>query len=184
MKRKLLATLGLLAIVAVAGCSGKKTEANANDKQSPDMTAGTAASTSTTQPDISFEAYDTKGVMHASSEWIGKQPTVVNMWGTWCPPCRREIPDLVKLYAEYHPKGVEVIGLAVNDAPDKAEQFAQANDMNWVMLMGTRDIARAFQTASVPLTVFYDKSGKEVARLSGAQTYDSFKSAFDKIAQN
>ncbi len=190
MKRRLLEILSLALVVSVAtACTGKQNEAKSQAGQTGDMAQSTDMSQTTeasspVKPDISFDAPDTKGDVHSSSEWIGKQPTVVNLWGTWCPPCRKEIPDLVKLYAEYHPKGVEIIGLAINDTPDKVQPFAQSNDMSWVMLMGSLDIARKFQTGSVPLTVFYDKSGKEVARLSGAQTYDSFKDAFEKIAAN
>jgi thiol-disulfide isomerase/thioredoxin len=192
MKRTAFEILSFVLILGLASaCSGKKKEANASASTSqPGEMANTTAMAQTTptsapsKPDITFEAVDTKGVSHSSSEWIGKEPTVVNLWGTWCPPCRREIPDLVKLYAEYHPKGVQILGVAMNDTPDRVEKFAPSNNMNWVMLMGTLDIARQFQTSSVPLTVFYDKSGKEVARLSGAQTYDSFKDAFEKIVSN
>ncbi len=129
-----------------------------------------------------FAASDLNGIVRQSSEWIGKQPVVINFWGTWCPPCRREIPELVKLYNEYRDKGVEIVSLAVNDTPEKVDKFMQANNMNWVMLMGDIQILQAMKaTRGVPTTIFYDKDGNEKIRFVGARDYNTFKQAFEAI---
>ncbi len=54
------------------------------------------------------------------SDYSGKV-VVVNLWATWCGPCRSEIPELVKLYNEYHPKGLEVVGLSTENPEASAE---------------------------------------------------------------
>lgn len=117
-----------------------------------------------TAGEISFTVYDTQGTLHNSSKWIGKKPVVINIWGTWCPPCRAEIPALVKAYKEYKNKGVEILGLAVGrDTPQKVNQFAAQNNVNWVMMMGGQGIqslVEKYQIRSVPSTIFIDKNGK------------------------
>jgi thiol-disulfide isomerase/thioredoxin len=154
----------------------------------PRQTAGRqtpTAAASATEPKpnlIQFAAYDIKGNLHNSDEWIGKQPTVVNVWGTWCPPCRREIPDLVRLNQEYREKGVALLGLAVRDTPQKVERYAAANKMTWVMMMGERaHLYTLGVTTGVPTTIFFNRDGKEVQRFVGPRGYDVFKQAFEAI---
>jgi thiol-disulfide isomerase/thioredoxin len=130
-----------------------------------------------------FTTNDLKGVSRNSNEWIGKQPVVINFWGTWCPPCRLEIPELVKLYPEYKEKGVEIIGLAVprREQVTDIDKYASQNGMAWQMLLANQEIAIKFKVQSVPTTIFIDKNGKEIERFVGFHNYKELKKAFDKI---
>lgn len=134
------------------------------------------------QSEVTFAVYDVFGKARNYEEFKGKGPLVVNFWGTWCPPCRRELPDLKKIYAEYRPQGLEMIGMAVNDSPGKVRQFAAENGMDWVMLMANDDAIQSFQLgAGIPVTIFIDRQGKEVSRLIGARGYEDFKKEIAKI---
>lgn len=135
---------------------------------------------------ISFAAYDTKGNLRQSTEWVGKQAgVVVNIWGTWCGPCRMEIPALVELYETYKGKGIEIVSLAVNDPPDRVEQYAAKNNMNWVMLMGDEQSVRPFGTISgVPTTIFYNSRGVEIGRFVGARDHATFQRAFEELLKS
>jgi Peroxiredoxin len=64
---------------------------------------------------------DAKGASFKLGDFFGKV-MVVNLWATWCGPCRREIPELVKLHKEFHPRGVEMIGLSTEDPEASAEK--------------------------------------------------------------
>lgn len=129
-----------------------------------------------------FSAQDIDGNWHHSSEWIGRQPVVINFWGTWCGPCRREIPDLAKLYQEFKSQGVELISIAVKDTPEKVEKFAAQNNMDWVLLMSQDQILIAYNaTTGIPTTVFLDKNGNEVGRFIGMKDYDTLKKGFEAI---
>ena len=133
---------------------------------------------------VSFALYDIDGNLRESSEWVGKQPLVVNFWGTWCPPCRKEIPELVRLYDEYKDQGIEMVGLAMNDKAEKVKSFAEANNMNWIMLLGDRTVAGDFGgITGVPTTIFIDKNGKELGRFVGPRSYEVFKEAFEALLQ-
>ena len=144
-RNKIVASLTALALISViiAGCSSSDSSSKA------DGYSNTASVSSISVPQ--FSANDIDGQLRYSSEWLGKQPVVINVWGTWCPPCRREIPDLAKLYEEYKPKGVVLISLAVKDTPERVRQYAEQNNMNWVLLMSEDQILIDYKaTRGVP----------------------------------
>lgn len=192
MKRFTLLALGIALACLIAISCGEKKEAaktdagTTTDQSTPAQTNDTASATGTANMQapgtVHFAAYDTEGALRQSTEWVTKKPVIINFWGTWCPPCRREIPDLVKLYGEYKNKGVEIVSLAVNDNPATVKTFTAKAGMNWVMLMGTDDIYEKYGgIRGVPTTIFLDRNGKEVQRFVGATSYDTFKGAADKI---
>ena len=180
---KLITALTTLAltIILISGCgdseadSAQRTTTNDNSTTAAVATGGSYSNLFTVQ--------DLQGKTRTADEWIGKQPVVINFWGTWCPPCRREIPELAKLYAEYKDKGIEIIGVALERSagPDQVAQFASQNSMDWVLVMGNQAIAETYQIQSVPTLVLYDASGKEVDRLIGLHSADDLKKAFDAI---
>ena len=67
---------------------------------------------------------DAKGASFKLADFFGKV-LVVNLWATWCGPCRREIPELVNLHKEYHSIGVEMIGLSTENPDASAEKVRQ-----------------------------------------------------------
>jgi thiol-disulfide isomerase/thioredoxin len=175
--KKLQVATGILALsVLMAGCSSSES------KQDTANTATTVATTVNPQAALlQFTAKDVEGNLRNSSEWIGKQPVIINFWGTWCGPCRREIPELVKLYAEYKDKGIEIVSLAVRDTPEKVIKFTAQNDMNWVMLMATQEVSRKYGVTGVPTTVFFNRKGEPVNRFVGPRPYAVFKEQFEAI---
>lgn len=185
MLRLSLLVLVLFSLTIIASCGNDSTQAKESDQANEQEPKAKVEKQEPAKDIISFTAYDLNGTLRNSSEWIGKQPTVVNIWGTWCPPCRREIPDLVRLYDEYNGKGVEILGLAVErGSTDKVAGFAKSNGMEWVMLIGTVDHLKLYETGSVPTTIFYDRTGSEVTRMIGLHSYADFKEAFDEIIKN
>jgi thiol-disulfide isomerase/thioredoxin len=171
-----LVTLAIIvmAFLSLSACS--KTDSKSEQTKQLAIPASTAGAL--------FTAADLDGNLHPSSEWLGKQPTVINYWGTWCPPCRKEIPDLVKIYEQYRSQGVALVSLAVNDEPSKVRDYTSANGMNWVHLIAEDHHLTVFgKIQGVPTTIFFDKNGKEVKRLVGAQSYEDFQKAFQMILQ-
>lgn len=129
-----------------------------------------------------FSILDIGGNPHSIDEYVGKSPLVVNFWGTWCPPCRRELPDLKKIYDEYRGQGLEIIGIAVNDTPQRVRAFAPQFGLEWVLLMANNDAIRYFRIGTaVPTTIFIDRNGNEVGRFVGMRTYNDFKAEVQKI---
>ena len=129
-----------------------------------------------------FDAPDPDGNIHSSTEWIGKDPVVINFWGTWCGPCRKEIPDLVRLNNEYKDKGVKILSLALKDSPQKVIAFSEKNNMDWIHLIADPAIAVKYNIRSVPTTIFIDRNGKIVEKYKGVRDYKTLKKGFDLIS--
>jgi thiol-disulfide isomerase/thioredoxin len=128
-------------------------------------------------------APDLDGNIRSFGEFVGKAPLIVNFWGTWCPPCKREMPDLKRIYDEYKPHGLEIIGLSVRDTPQQAKDYVDRFGYDWVMLMATRETAITLGLGSgVPYTVFIDRNGNMLdEKFTGMQTYEEFKRMVEKI---
>lgn len=99
------------------------------------------------------------------------QVLVINYWATWCAPCREEIPVFVRLQREYGAKGMQFIGIAVDQA-DNVRDFAREFGVNYPLLIAGIDAVelsrRAGNKAGVlPYTLVLDRSGKIVAGLAG-----------------
>ena len=113
---------------------------------------------------------DVAGQMQDMSQWRGKV-LVVNFWATWCAPCREEIPILVRLQDKYRGRGLQLVGVAI-DQREKVEAFAREFKMNYVLLLGgleTIDVTRQIgnRVGALPFTVVIDRGGKIVNRELG-----------------
>ena len=96
---------------------------------------------------------------------------VINYWATWCAPCREEIPLFVRLQQEYETKGVQFVGIAVDQA-DKVREFAQEFNINYPLLIAGLDAVELSRKAGnkagvLPYTLVLDRTGKMAASLVG-----------------
>ena len=187
MMKAIKTALAILAAITVVGLCLSCSSSNSakTDKPQPQQTADNTSGANAGLPDpnaVQFTAVDIDGASHLSTEWVTRQPVVLNFWGTWCGPCRREIPDLVKFYDTYKPQGVEIVSLAVNDEPAAVKMFTQRAGMKWVMLMGSDEIYKKYGgIRGVPTTIFIDRNGREVQRFVGATSYEDFSRAAQMI---
>jgi thiol-disulfide isomerase/thioredoxin len=114
-------------------------------------------------PDLALP--DASGVMHHLTEWTG-HPVIVNFWATWCEPCRREIPLLIRLHHERSGAGLAVVGIAV-DFRAAVATYARNAGIDYPVLIGEEaglDAVHAFGMELVfPFTVFADRQGRVVA---------------------
>ena len=119
----------------------------------------------TTVPELrpQFTLNDLEGKARSSDEFAGKA-VIVNFWATWCAPCRREIPLLNALQAEYGPRGLQVLGIAV-DTPENVAAYQQELKLGYPSLQGELEaieVGRKFglNLYGLPVSVFTDKQGK------------------------
>jgi thiol-disulfide isomerase/thioredoxin len=108
---------------------------------------------------------DLAGVTHRLADWTG-HPIIVNFWATWCEPCRREIPLLIRLHHERSGAGLAVVGIAV-DFRAAVATYARNAGIDYPVLIGEEaglDAVHAFGMELVfPFTVFADRQGRVVA---------------------
>jgi thiol-disulfide isomerase/thioredoxin len=107
------------------------------------------------------------------SDYRGKV-VIIDFWATWCPPCRKGIPDLIKLKNEYKDKDVEIIGVSldrVTRAGKTAEDvlpFIEKMGINYPIVWGTLQTPQAFgRVQAIPTTFFLDKNGKVRKKIEG-----------------
>ena len=113
---------------------------------------------------------DLDGKPQSVAQWRGKV-LVVNFWATWCAPCREEIPLLMKLQKKYESRGLQLVGIAV-DQPEKVRAYAAELGMNFPILMGgieAMDLARALgnRAGVLPFTLVLDREGAIALRQVG-----------------
>lgn len=182
MKKILLSALVPLTALVLMSCSADSD--NTSKAHSQAVKAATPDENAAPVVDPNFATSDLDGNQHTLNEWVGHRPVVVNLWGTWCPPCRREIPDLVALYKEFDGQ-VEIVSIALERkaSPQQVKSFAEKAGMSWVHLLPSEDILRFLRyDGGVPTTIFFDGKGREINRHVGARTYSVFKKDFEAIA--
>jgi len=114
---------------------------------------------------------DLAGQSRRLSEWQG-QVLVCNFWATWCAPCREEIPLLMAARQKYGPKGVEIVGIAIDNAT-KVREFSSTFNISYPILLaeaGGLDLMRQLgnRAGGLPYTVVADRQGTLVHRKLGA----------------
>jgi len=102
------------------------------------------------------------------SSFRGKA-VLLNFWATWCGPCKIEMPWLVDLQKKYGPQGLEIVGVAMDDAEDKEiADFARKMGVNYTVLKGTEKVGDLYGGVDrLPLTYYIDRSGKVVDEIVG-----------------
>jgi thiol-disulfide isomerase/thioredoxin len=126
---------------------------------------------------------DRAGVRRKLSEWKGR-PTLFNFWATWCEPCRREIPLLLRLRREHAADGVEVVGIAV-DSRDAVLKYAQDMHIDYPVLVGEQEGFEAVQAFGMetvlPFTVFTDSQARIVTLKVGELHPDEAAFILDRV---
>ncbi len=94
--------------------------------------------------------------------------TIIDFWASWCGPCRQENPNVVKIYNELHSKGLNIIGVSLDDNVIKWKHAIEKDKITWNQvsnLKGWQDpIAKLYQVEEIPSTFILDSSGKIVAK--------------------
>ena len=138
-------------------------------------------STRETEPrvkaNLAFRLEDMNGAKIDLASYVGK-PLVINLWATWCGPCRLEMPQLVDLAAKYKDKGLQVVGISVDDKPDDIRQFAAEYKVTYPMLVGLGQDALLNSLGyegSVPISVLIRADGTIGSVLQGITTTDDWE---------
>jgi thiol-disulfide isomerase/thioredoxin len=108
---------------------------------------------------------------------------VLNLWGTWCAPCRYEIPELAELHSAYEDRGAIVIGLAIDSGePAQIRAFAERYGVNYPIWTSTGAIAVSeFGAVGYPFTLVVDQQGRTRKRYIGPQTFSTLAAELDAL---
>jgi len=137
-----------------------------------------------TAPD--FEAVTPEGQKIQLGSLRGK-PVVVVFWATWCLPCFVELQTLKSLYAKYHPDGLEIVGVSVDDSEPKFSAFLKQNRVPWPQQFDGKgwnnEVARAWHVFQLPATVLIGRDGKIQQLVPKDIPRDQLKAAIEHLVQ-
>jgi peroxiredoxin len=113
------------------------------------------------------------GTKTTLKDYAGKT-VVLNMWATWCGPCRNELPVIQNAYEQYQEKGVEFLGVNMQESKSAVEQFVTERKLTFpVLLDSDGTVSKALRISAVPTTYFIDGDGIIRAKLVGEMNSDT-----------
>jgi peroxiredoxin len=158
------------AIVAVAATAAGFLYRSLDGDRKPDSVAEMPIPESGGPAMLGITLPDLEGKPQSLSQWKGKV-LVVNFWATWCEPCKKEIPEFVKVQDRYRAKGVQFVGVSIDDL-EKVKRFARELGINYPLLIGSYDTVEVSKEAgnpvsALPFTAVIDRSGRVVSAKLG-----------------
>jgi peroxiredoxin len=134
---------------------------------------------STVAPDFSLPSLDGKNMR--LSDLRGKA-VLLNFWATWCSPCKIEMPWFVELQKEYGPQGLQVVGVAMDDASkEDIAKFAKDMGVNYTILLGKESVGDQYGgIPALPETFFIGRDGKIVDKIIGLKGKGEIEEAVQK----
>lgn len=134
---------------------------------SPAMLAGA--------PAASFTVQNVDGRADSLTNYRGKI-VLVNLWATWCPPCREEMPALEKVYLAYRSKGFIVLGIDEGESAKVAQSFARKLGVSFPLLVdGEQQYGRAYAAQGLPTSVLVDRSGRIIRGVDGQMSLEQMR---------
>jgi cytochrome c biogenesis protein CcmG/thiol:disulfide interchange protein DsbE len=163
-------SLGLLAAFGASSCNSNDPASTAANRASAPGRSTTALAT-LPRPILDAENKSTAGGPIKLGNYSGKV-LLVNLWATWCGPCRMETPELVKLHKEFQSRGVEMIGLSTEDPEASAESvsdFIREYKVDYQIGWATREVAQTLMQGrgSIPQSFVIARDGRIVRRFIG-----------------
>ena len=164
--RQQLAVVGV--VVAAALAAAVLLRGTLRNELEP-LGAGTRA------PDFHAVTLDTPPRERSLADYRGRV-TLVNIWATWCPPCRAEMPSMERLYRRFGPRGLAIVAVSI-DSPGSTgaiRDFVREMGLTFDILHdSTGAIQRTYQTTGVPETVIIGRDGIIRKKIAGATDWDS-----------
>jgi thiol-disulfide isomerase/thioredoxin len=186
------AYLGFLALALLAATAGYLVHQYTTRGQLAPADELTAPSADVSEPALpnavlDWSFVDVEGKAQALSQWPGRI-VVLNFWATWCPPCLKEIPAFIDLQQRLGPRGVQFVGIAL-DQVEAVKPFLATHGLNYPVMLGDQDVARLMTTlgneiGALPYSVVVGRDGKVLTSHQGEwQADDAAKTLETYLAQ-
>lgn len=129
-----------------------------------------------------WELKDVDGKTIKLADFKGKV-VILDFWATWCPPCRAEIPSFVDLQTKYKDKGLQVIGISMDEGgPAVLKPFIEKNKINYPIVIGTQKTTEDYGgIEGIPTTFIINKEGKIVGKHVGLTSKEEFEKEIEPL---
>lgn len=128
-----------------------------------------------------FELIDLDGDSHQLSDYRG-QGVFLNFWGTWCAPCKKEMPAMGRQYEVYKDQGVQVLAVNIAESDFKVRTFADQYGMVFPTLIDkTKSVMRIYNVKPLPTTLLINPEGKITKIITGGMTEKDIKEYMESI---
>ncbi len=170
MKLLALAGISVMVFAACSGTANNTTEASATREQAPATIIPASATAKAVLP--SFRIMTTDGSTINLADLKGKK-VFVNLWATWCPPCRAEIPSIEALYQKLDKEKVAVVLLSLDNKFESAQQFARKYKLQSPVYYPAESLPSLFGVDAIPATFIFDEKGELIRQNSGSEDYNT-----------
>jgi thiol-disulfide isomerase/thioredoxin len=110
---------------------------------------------------------------------------LLDFWATWCDPCREEIPHLVELQSKYRDRGLEIVGVSMDDGPEPVRDYYQRFKMNYPVVMGNAKIGELYGgVLGLPIAFVIGRDGRIQSKHIGATDISIFENEIANLLQN
>jgi thiol-disulfide isomerase/thioredoxin len=185
MRGKFLTVLlvtGFLALLPIVGCQQKSSQ-NTNVSENNAVSAGAAT------PEAAVAIPTLDGSTTSLDQYKGKV-VLVNFWATWCDPCKTEIPWLIEFNHKYGPRGLVIVGIAMDDEGKKvvepwikSKRFdvnGSQEALDYPVLLGNDKIADKFGgILGLPTSMLYSRDGRKIKTVVGLINYQDLSKVLD-----
>jgi len=184
MKKGILVTLGVIALLAIMVWADRKFPAAGRPPANASSTAGDASMPSIVMKDLSDRDV-------TLAQYKG-QVVLVNFWATWCGPCKIEIPWMIEFQKKYSSRGFTILGVSMDEDGKKAinpflekERFdvdGQKEAMNYPILLGNDSIADKFGSiVGLPTSMLFTRDGKKIKTIVGLVNHDDIAKSIEGL---
>lgn len=133
------------------------------------------------RPAPDFSLTDLSGAKLSLSAYRGKV-VLLDFWATWCGPCKTDIPHFMEMQSRYGDRGLQVIGISMDDEEKLVREFQQQFHMNYPVAMGNADLASLYGgILGLPITFVIDRQGRITARHIGETEASVFEAEIRKL---